>query len=81
MSFFYIIFTSKYTHGVSAVPPESPCIFYDTLRLFFLFIMYFEILSSTVNTFLDAAQFPPFNYIPIFLVLLEVLGTITTGSL
>jgi hypothetical protein len=43
--------------------------------------MYFEILSSTVNTFLDAAQFPPFNYIPIYLVLLEVLGTITTGSL
>jgi hypothetical protein len=26
MSFFYIIFTSKYIRGVSAVPPDSPCI-------------------------------------------------------
>jgi hypothetical protein len=24
MSLFYIIFTCEYTHGVSAVPPDSP---------------------------------------------------------
>jgi hypothetical protein len=26
MSLFYIIFTCEYTHRVSAVPPDSPCI-------------------------------------------------------
>jgi hypothetical protein len=26
MSLFYIIFTFEYTHGVSGVPPDSPCI-------------------------------------------------------
>jgi hypothetical protein len=31
MRFFYIIFTCEYTHGVSAVPPDSPCIFKTNL--------------------------------------------------
>jgi hypothetical protein len=26
MTFFNVIFTCKYTHGVSVVPPDSPCI-------------------------------------------------------
>jgi hypothetical protein len=30
MSLFYIIFTCEYTHGVSAVPPDSPCIQCDS---------------------------------------------------
>jgi hypothetical protein len=33
MGLFYIIFTCEYTHGVSAVPPDSPCIiFFSVVR-------------------------------------------------
>jgi hypothetical protein len=37
MSLFYIIFTCEYTHEVSAVPPDSPCISCSVRPIFYNF--------------------------------------------
>jgi hypothetical protein len=62
MSSLNIIFTCKYTHGVSAVPPDSPCIYilmtYTTpidrnftdgnFNLYFCKTYYFERITKQV---------------------------------
>jgi hypothetical protein len=46
MSFFNIIFTCKYAHGVSAVSPDSPCI-----------LVFLEIKNSSLFDECQKAQF------------------------